>query len=31
MAACRGTPASELSAMMDAQIAFIAQAWKPVS
>ncbi len=31
MAACRQTPAIELSAMMDQQIAFIAQAWKPVS
>jgi AcrR family transcriptional regulator len=30
VAACRQAPASELSAMMDAQIAFIAQAWRPV-
>ena len=29
MAAARNAPASELSAMMDQQIAFIAQAWKP--
>jgi len=31
VAACRQAPASDLSAMMDAQIAFIAQAWRPVS
>ena len=31
MAACRPTSATELSAMMDQQIAFIAQAWKPAS
>lgn len=30
LAACHQTSATELSAMMDAQIAFIAQAWKPV-
>ena len=30
MAACRQAPASELSAMMDQQIAFVAQAWKPI-
>jgi AcrR family transcriptional regulator len=29
LAACRNAPAAELSAMMDAQIAFIAQAWRP--
>jgi hypothetical protein len=30
MAACRDAPAAELSAMMDAQITFVAQAWRPV-
>jgi hypothetical protein len=29
MAACRQAPASELSLMMDQQIAFIARGWKP--
>jgi len=29
MAACRGAPSSELSAMMDKQITFIAQGWRP--
>lgn len=29
MAACRGAPSSELSGMMDQQIAFIAQGWRP--